>query len=62
MDILRADPILARAKPRLVAYGEFDYAVNEHIGGLRIMRDAILVLLAACVVILAYLAMKRRIS
>ena len=58
MDVLRADPILSKANPRLIAYGDYDYAVLEHIGLLRFLRDTILVLLALCVVIMAYYGIK----
>ena len=58
MDVLRPDPILGKANPRLIVYGDYDYAVDEHIGSLRAVRDVILCLLAGCIAILACFAMK----
>lgn len=60
MDILRPDPILGGANPRLVVYGDYDYAAEEHIGSLRAARDVILCLLACCIALLAYYAMKTK--
>lgn len=60
MDILRPDPILGEAHPRLIVYSDYDYAVDEHIGGLRTLRDVTLCLLACCIAVLAYYAMKAK--
>ena len=60
MVILRPDPILGKANPRLIVYGDYDYAVDEHIGSLRTVRDVILCLLSGCIAILAYYAMQRK--
>jgi hypothetical protein len=60
MDILRPDTILGKANPRLVVYEDYDYAVEEHIGSLRFLRDVILCLLACCIAILSYFAMKTK--
>ncbi|GFE58993.1 hypothetical protein [Geobacter sp. AOG1] len=59
IDILRADPTLGKANPRLVAYGDYDHAVYEHIGSLRVMRDIVLLSLALCIGLLAYYGMKK---
>jgi hypothetical protein len=60
VDVLEADLVLARAKPRLEIYPEHDYAVYEHVGILRILRDGVLVLLGLCVIGLAYAGIRRR--
>ena len=56
--ILQGDPDLEQAHPRLEISGDYDYAVYEHIWTLRIVRDAVLFALAACVIWLAYVAVK----
>lgn len=58
IDVLRSDPELSKANPRLVAYGNYDYAVYEHIGSLRMLRDVVLILMAFCIALLAYYGMK----
>jgi len=60
MDVIRPDSILGKANPRLIVYGDNDYAVVEHIGSLRIMRDVVLSLLACCIIILAYFGIKTK--
>lgn len=59
LDVIQADPILAKANPRLEITGDYDYAVYEHIGVLRVMRDVILLILTVCVVGITYVAVKR---
>lgn len=58
-EILRPDPVLAEANPKLQIVGEYDYAVYGHIWPLRIFRDTVLLFLNACVIGLAYAAFKR---
>ena len=60
INVLRADPELSKASPRLIAYGDYDYAVYEHIGSLRVLRDMVLFLLVLCVAILTYYGMKTK--
>ena len=58
-DIIEADPLLAKANPKVEVVGEHDYAVFEHITALRMVRDAVLLLLGFCVISVAYVAIKR---
>jgi hypothetical protein len=39
--------------------GNYDYAIYEHIWPLRIVRDAVLLVLASCVIWLATVAIKQ---
>ena len=59
LDIIQADPVLAKANPKLEIVGEHDYAVFEHITILRIFRDGVLLFLGFCVIGLAYVALKQ---
>jgi hypothetical protein len=59
VDVLKPDLVLAMAKPRLEIVPQHDYAVHEHIGILRAVRDSVLVLLGLCVIGLAYASLKR---
>jgi hypothetical protein len=58
VDILEPDTVLAMAKPRLEIFPEHDYAVYEHVGMLRILRDIVLVLLGLCVIGLVFGAIR----
>jgi hypothetical protein len=59
LEIVQPDPVLAKANPKLEVVGDYDYAVFEHITPLRIFRDSVLLLLAVCVLGLAYVAIKQ---
>jgi hypothetical protein len=59
LEIVRPDPVLAKANPKLEVGGDYDYAVFEHITPLRIFRDSVLLLLGLCVLGLAYVAIKQ---
>lgn len=56
LEVMNPDPALAAGNPRLEIFGEHDFAVYSHIWQLRIIRDAILLFLACCVVGLTYSA------
>jgi hypothetical protein len=58
VDVLEPDTVLAMARPRLEIFPEHDYAVYEHVGMLRILRDIVLVLLGLCVIGLVYGAIR----
>ncbi|HTM56436.1 MAG TPA: hypothetical protein VL175_20560 [Pirellulales bacterium] len=58
VQIIQGDPVLAAAKPRLEVSGAYDYAVFSHIWPLRIIRDGTLLVLALCVLGLAYVGLK----
>jgi hypothetical protein len=60
MEILQPDSTLNKTNPRLIAYGKHDYAIYEHIGGLKVFRDVILSLLALCIIVLAYYATRSK--
>lgn len=59
LEVLQPDPVLAAANPRLQIFGEHDAGVYSHIWQLRIIRDAVLILLGCCVIGLAYGAWSR---
>ena len=59
VDIIQADPVFAKANPRLQIVGDYDYAVFEHITPIRIFRDAVLLVLGFCVISIAYVAVKK---
>jgi hypothetical protein len=59
LEIIEADPLLAKANPKLEIVGEHDYAIFHHITLLRIFRDVVLLFLAFCVIGLAYVAIKQ---
>lgn len=59
VDVIAPDPILAKANPRLEIVGEHDYAIYEHLRTLRVLRDVVLVLLAFCVIGLAFAGIRK---
>ena len=60
LEIVQPDPVLAKANPKLDVVGDYDYAVLEHIGAIRMFRDLVLVILALCVFGLTYVAIRQR--
>jgi hypothetical protein len=59
LEIVQPDPVLAKTNPKLGVVGDYDYAVFEHITALRIFRGSVLLVLALCVLGLAYVAIKQ---
>ncbi|MCF7817960.1 MAG: hypothetical protein K9M54_08765 [Kiritimatiellales bacterium] len=57
--IENADPVLAKANPRLEVVGEHDYAVSGHLQGMRIFRDTVLIILSLSAIFTCAQAIKK---